>query len=212
MATARQERELTEAEKRAAQKRLQQEFERRITVLAAQLAVGLVSISAWLRLFSSELRAYHLAAALIASDGVLTPLVRQIVSARVARELGFLRSFAGEMEDGRFPVDAEARIRQRSKLYSGSADATFEETRLRNMGLPPLPAYPRDHSTDCRGFCYCHWDIIQLDGDGNWDAFWVHDPLQDNCEHCPQRGKTWFPLKIRGGEIQPYSSAGLFRV
>jgi hypothetical protein len=214
MATARQEPELTDAEKRQAQKRLQVEFERRVTVLAAQLAIGLLSISAWLRLFSSELRSYHLAAALIISDGGVTPLVRQIVTVRVARELGFLRAFATEMENGRFPVDAEARIRLRSRLYSGSGFATFEEVRLRMMGLPTLPAYPKDGQSDCRHNCTClGWDIIQLEGDGNWDCFWrLGTPDSDHCEQCPERAKVWFPLMVRGGVIQPYQSVGLFRV
>lgn len=206
------ERELTDAEKRAAQKRLQAEFERRVTILAAQIAIGLLSISGWLRLMSAEIRSYHLASAVIASGGELTPLAREIALARIARELGFLRAFGADIESGVLPIDAEARIRQRSKLYAGSGEATFEQTRLRVMGLPDLPAYPRDHSTDCRSHCYCRWDIITLEGEGNYDAFWVHDPLQDNCEHCPRRAEAWFPLLIRGGEIQPYSSVGLFRV
>lgn len=212
VANRQRERALTDEEKREAQKRLQEEFERRVAILATQIAIGLLSIGGWLRLMTEEVRTYHLAAALIASDGQLTPLARQIAEARIGRELRFLRAFGADLDSGKLPIDAEARIRQRAKLYSGSGDATFEEVRLTQLGLPRLPAYPKDHSTSCRGFCYCRWGIVQLEGDGNYDAFWHYDPLQDNCEHCPRRAAAWFPLQIRGGVIQPYSSVGLFRV
>lgn len=192
-----------------AMRALQGEFNRRVTAVAEALATGRIDIDAWQAAMQAELRRYHLAAGVIGygrSDAAAIALGSQ----RAAEQITYLNTWADELRDGRFPVDSASRLRQRARLYAGAGEATMMRGITRSSGMPDLPAYPKDHSTDCRHNCYCRWDIRQV-GRADWDCFWRYDPARDNCKQCPRRARVWSPLRIRDGVIQPYDAAGLFR-
>jgi hypothetical protein len=49
--------------------------------------------------------------------------------------------------------------------------------------------------------CHCAWDVVQLEGDGNYDCTWVMSAVE-HCQQCKQRSLDWAPLKVRGGIVQ----------
>lgn len=191
---------------------VERDFVDRVTVLAEQLAIGRITIDQWQRAMQDELRRYHLVAAIIAAGGVAlaTAATLAIASRRSNEQIGFLNRFANELRSGVFPVDALARLRQRARSYSGAGEATFGESQDQAVGMPRLPAYPKDHQTDCVHNCRCRWEKKQLEGNGNWDCYWILGDA-NHCEQCPRRAVVWNPLKIRNGVIQPYNPTMLFK-
>ena len=67
------------------------------------------------------------------------------------------------------------------------------------LGLP-LPAMPRDGTSQCLSNCGCAWEIAELDGDGNYDCTWQLGKTE-NCQTCRQRAADWSPLQIRDGRL-----------
>lgn len=188
------------------------DFSQRVTVLAEQLAAGRITLAQWKRAMQDEIRRYHLTSAIIGAGGLALAGASAllIARARLITQTRYFNQWAAEIESGTFPIDAAARLRQRARLYAGSGWATQAESFMNAMGLPTLPAFPRDGTTQCRNNCLCHWEVTKLEGRGNWDCRWVLG-VAEHCDNCPRRAALWNPLQIRGGVIVPYNRAGLFR-
>ncbi|RMG78485.1 MAG: phage portal protein, partial [Chloroflexi bacterium] len=179
--------------------------------LANQLERGQISPQQWLDQMTELLRRFHIAAGIVGVGGVENVNNGTLNESEnnFYDQLGYLVNWAQTGIAIGLAADA---ILNRAMLYAANGRATAERARLRRMGLPELPAYPGDGTTDCRTNCKCRWDIKKLDGDGNFDCRWVIDPLYENCQHCVARSKTWQPLEIRGGVIKPYPrDANLWR-
>jgi hypothetical protein len=186
---------------RAAQARLQAEFDRRVTAYAAGLADGRIDIPTWDSLMRQELRRYHLATAITGAGGPSNADADtfRLGQRKAEEQIAYLKAWTQELTDGRFPVDAAARIRQRAKLYGGAANATFNESQALALGLPPMPFQPAI-GTDCKSNCKCHWEFVQLPGSGNFDCYWRLAEAE-HCATCKQRAKIANPLKVRGGNF-----------
>lgn len=112
---------------------------------------------------------------------------------------------------------SEAQIRARSRQYFNATRTLYERGNAAAYGLANvLPAYPGQQpcTTDCCAGCQCYWDIQPANlgnpDEEDWDCYW----RLGSAEHCPQcerRSVAWSPLKVRGGKVQPYRRAGLFR-
>lgn len=101
------------------------------------------------------------------------------------------------------------RLRQRTSLYFQRTREAFERANAKAFGLPPLPAYPGDLSTQCQAGCQCHWLIEKLPGNGNFHCAWVEDPNVENCEHCSARSTLWSSLSVVNGVLQPFTDVRL---
>lgn len=191
---------------------IERDFIQRVTVLAEQLAAGRITLSEWKTAMRDELRRYHLTNAIIGAGGLALAGAGALLIAqsRTVAQIKFFNEWTNQIERGDFPIDAEARLRQRATLYAGAGQATLDEAMGNAMGIPRLPAYPRDGQTQCMNNCKCRWEYTKLPGLGNWDCRWVMG-VAEHCQHCPRRAQVWNPLQVRNGVIQPYNSTGLFK-
>lgn len=194
--------------RRAAVDKLRADFEERVRTLAYALAVGRITLVLWLAAMQDEIRRYHLACAAIGANGVIDEAIVRLVEQRSTEQIHYLNQWASALSTATITAALFALIRSRALLYAGAGLATFYRAVTTVAGMPALPAYPGDGSTECLTNCQCWWIINRL-GSGDWDCFW----WIQSAEHCPQcaaRSFEWYPLKIRGGVIQPYNRAGLF--
>ncbi len=93
----------------------------------------------------------------------------------------------------------------RAALYGESLGQVYQRyyvaARGARVGLPDLPAYPRDGSTVCRVRCRCQWKIVKRAND-LYEATWKLGQAE-HCPDCIQRAKDWNPLRLiymRGAE------------
>lgn len=187
-------------------------FEQRAAQLAQALVDGRITVQEWRVALASEIADLHVAAYVLGAGGVeqLDAEDFAALNDKLDEQLGYLNAWAAELDSGELP--SLKALQARSNMYGSAAEVTQVRALTEAIGMPVLPAYPKDYQTDCRHNCYCHWRIETLDGVGNWDCYWEYDPLRDNCKQCPKRHEVWYPLQIRNGVIQPYNAVGLFRV
>jgi len=119
---------------------------------------------------------------------------------RLQAQRDFLDGFRGDVEG----MSPEA-IKRRARMYIGSGQATMQEAATTRLGMPLLPAYPKDGTSDCLNNCRCWWDIQSLEGNGNWDCIWTLRPAE-HCPTCEARARAWSPIQIRNGVIQPFDA------
>jgi hypothetical protein len=158
------------------------------------LEAGRVTPQAWAEQFARALAEGHTAALRAGGVSPTSPAGRRVLERTVATQLHFLRGFRAVVEAApAFQAGWKARAAQ----YAQSVGAPYWAGRTR---LLPLPALPKDGSTQCRGNCGCSWEIVELAGDGNYDAFWRRGK-NDSCGTCLAREQAWSPLRIRDGEL-----------
>lgn len=152
-------------------------------------------IEAWRDAFAGLIARYHTAAQLVGQGGgVLSVAGRQALVKAVQAQLGYLDGFAANL---RAP-SADAMGRQaRAAMYAEAIGASYWRGATRML---PLPALPKDGTTQCLTNCGCSWEIDQLEGDGNFDCTWVLG-TSENCQTCSQRAADWAPLRIREGRL-----------
>lgn len=126
-------------------------------------------------------------------------IVGNMLRAEYRQMEGFIDALrAGELTIGQ--------TRARARLYLMKSRQAFERGNSEAHGIPKLPAYPGDGTTECMNGCHCRWHIVKRKGKGNFDCYWEIDPTVENCETCLARADEdgWAPIEIRGGVIQPY--------
>ena len=171
-------------------------FGQRLDLLADDLASGSLSADQWHEAMRREINIIHQVYAQTGGGSAS--------QARIDAQLEFLDGFRADVE-GMSPEQ----VKRRSRLYIGSGQASLQEAATASIGLPVLPAYPKDGSTECLGNCRCFWDIRPLEGSGNWDAVWTLRPAE-HCATCVTRASLWSPIAIRNGIIQPFETAGVY--
>lgn len=112
-----------------------------------------------------------------------------------------LRRFQADLETK--PVSL-AEVRRRLSLYFQKTREAYERANAKAYGLPPLPAYPGDLTSQCKAGCRCHWRIDKL-GEGRFQCFWENDPEAETCETCVGRRAAWYPLEVVQGVIRPFT-------
>lgn len=196
----------------ASQGKLQVAFQQEMGRLAKDLASGNITTQEWQRQMKRELKLLHVGSRVISVGGWDNVTSEQVARAMstVEDQYAYLERWEQELQNTEITPEMSDKIARRASLYANASEATFDEGYYGAIGMPPLPAYPRDGSTDCLTNCKCSWVIRTIDENrGDWDCTWK----MGNAEHCPQcrqRARVWSPLKIRGGVIVPYNRGGLF--
>lgn len=151
----------------------------------------------WYDEIARQLRRYHLAGFLSGYGGERVPSKADPVLAQdVATQLKFLRQFKVEIQGA---AEWQAGWNARAEMYARSIQTPYWRGATK---LLPLPAMPGDGTTACLTNCKCAWRVDELEGDGDFDAYWVYGATERHCQTCREREAQWGPLQIRGGVLQ----------
>jgi len=126
---------------------------------------------------------------------VMTPVDYSRLNSIIQKHFDEIDSLSDRIGDGNYSAG-------QIRVYSGSIiNGTRESAEQGNASAygVELPAYPTDGTTLCNKGCKCHWDLRQLPGDGNVDAYWTLG-IAEHCQTCKDRASLWSPLQIRGGQ------------
>lgn len=120
-----------------------------------------------------------------------------IASDYFEEQMGFLGNFIVQISENR----GERKIPGgafRAAMYGESLGQCYQKAYFKargsRLGLPDLPAYPRDGSTECLTNCRCQWSIKKL-SDVFYEARWKLGPVE-HCPTCIDRGDIWNPISI----------------
>lgn len=150
---------------------------------------------AWEAEVARQLARYHGAAMLAGADvAALTPAMRTAVTRDLAIQLAFLRQFGVAVRSGK---QWERGYQARAAMYARSIQVPYWQGATKLLPLPAMPA----EGTQCLTNCKCQWEVQQLEGDGNYDAYWRR-AADDSCQVCRQREQEWSPVRIREGVLQ----------
>ena len=91
----------------------------------------------------------------------------------------------------------------RARMYAQALEQVYQRAYMaaagQKIGLPPLPAYPRDGSTRCRTNCNCYWEgpLEREDENGRYYALYWRLRPGESCDDCIRRATVqWNPLKV----------------
>jgi hypothetical protein len=118
----------------------------------------------------------------------------EIVSDYLKTQQDFLATWITDIEDAKQLVGGVYRAQAYAQSLEQVYQRAFMLAKGQVIGMPDLPAYPRDGSTRCRTNCYCAWRI-EKKSDTEYRAYWQLKPA-DHCEDCVRRSKDWNPLRI----------------
>src|SRR3990167_5408349 len=172
--------------------------------LSAQVHSGQLTVDQWLEQMRIADRNLH--AALYRSglgrelDGA--DLAR--LNERIRQQWEFLDGFAADIRAGKLTPE---QIKARARMYLDNGQASLQEGAVARLGIPLLPAYPKDGQSECLGHCRCWWDIRQVEG--GFDCFWTLRPAE-HCSTCENSAALWSPIQVRNGVLGPYSTIGTF--
>lgn len=165
--------------------------------LMAELEKGDITVEQWKEHMAEALAAYHTAALMTGqSDDELMEEQIEELAEQLHAQYEYLDGFAAVIAGGLAAGTlAWATWTSRAHMY---ASAITEQYWRGRGGSWPLPYYPAQ-DTDCMSNCGCEWQIDELDGDGNADAYWRRGK-NDSCATCLQREAESSPFKIRTWE------------
>ncbi len=176
---------------------LEAQVKAEIAQLMARLRAGSLTPAEWEAQMQVTLATYHQAAAMagLKDAGIEPDELTDALAEQYAYLKGFRQTVA-EFSGDEAPWGAwEAR----AAMYGDAIGASFWRS---YAGGWPLPAYPRDGTTQCLTHCRCEWRIDVLDQEaGDADAYWELSPVE-HCQTCIERAAQWAPLRIRGGVLQ----------
>lgn len=166
-----------------------------ISAATNALEVDLRRIDDWYDELARQLRRYTLAAYMNGSgDTKLSDDAQQLVADLTHAQLEYLAAFRDEVKAA---DEWKPGWAVRAQMYAQSIKNPYWSGKTADW---PLPAMPGDGTTQCYTNCGCAWDIQELDGDGNADAYWRRSK-SDSCQTCVEREAQWGPLRIRDGEL-----------
>jgi hypothetical protein len=168
----------------------------RVDMLTNDLETGTMEPTAWRDSMAAVLAQGHTAAYMA---GAGTTELEQSDQRRLMQDLraqlGFLDNFTVEIQAA---DEFQKGWNARARMYADAVGMSHYRGQFRMWALP---AVPRDGSTQCLSRCNCSWEIVELEGEGNADAYWRLGP-SESCQTCVERAAQWSPLKFRGGELQ----------
>lgn len=174
-------------------RRLLNRLRRAVEAVTDNLEAGEVTADQWRDTMAATLEqaypAAYKAGAAADPDGEAAKRIAE----QVAAQLKYLDNFTVEIKDG---AEWQAGWNARAAMYAEGIKVPYWQGATKVLPLPAMPA----EGTTCLTRCKCLWDVQQLDGDGNWDAYWRRG-ANDSCQTCVQRAAEWSPLKIRGGRL-----------
>ncbi len=164
-----------------------------------------ITIEQWDRSFLDSINAGNIAATSLAKGGLanLNQEDYRLIQRDNRTQSGYLRRFKRDID-----TLTPATALNRATLYTGATTSRYWTAHTRAIGLPLLPAMPGVR-TSCGSNCNCNWNIIQLAGLGDWDCQW-RVSKSEHCPECLMRQRTFNPLRIRNGIVQPFNPNGLY--
>lgn len=163
--------------------------------LQAGLFTDPAEVAAWQQVMEELLTRYHAAALMTGLEALdLPPRAIEVLKRTLTTQFSFLDQFALAIQDD---SEWQAGYNARARMYAEAIGQSYEAGTTK---LLPLPALPRDGSSQCLTNCYCHWETVQLAGEGNYDCYWRLG-TKENCQTCQVRAQRWNPLQIRGGSL-----------
>lgn len=177
----------------------------------AAFLAGRIDRTQWEREMRKYLRNLHFTTYVVGRGGADKLTSRDLIEYRklVDRQFMFLADWINSVDVATPP--SEAQMNARIGMYANNSVSTAEVANSLARGLPLLPAYPRDGSTQCYTNCKCKWRYAKRD-DG-WNVFWTMGRAE-HCPNCVKRSRTWNPLRYRNGVLlneQRLQVADLFR-
>jgi len=163
--------------------------------LAGSVASGQIRTNAWVEGMRQEIRRSYISQYLLGKGGVqnMTQADWGRLGGLLKNQYQYLNRFAGDLNAGTM---SEAQIRQRAELYIQSSRQAYERGRVASLGMPALPAYPGDGSTQCVTNCQCHWEHQETESE--WLAYWTLGAAE-HCPDCVARSKDWNPYRMSKG-------------
>lgn len=168
----------------------------RVDMLTSELEAGTMEPAAWRDGMAATLAQGHTAAYMTGQEsGDLATADQRRLMRDLHTQLGFLDNFTAEIQEA---PEFQKGWNARARMYAEATGASYYAGKFK---MWPLPALPRDGSTQCLSRCNCSWEIDELPGEGNANATWKLGP-SESCQTCLERADQWSPLKIRAGELQ----------
>jgi hypothetical protein len=163
--------------------------------LAERVAGGGMNVQQWTLEMRQLVKATYVDEYAMARGGrqMMTQRDWGILGSQIKSQYKFLAGFERDMMDGKL---SEGQARVRAGMYVESGTQAFERGKAEGLGIPSLPAYPGDGSTQCRANCRCHWQIDDMGAE--WHATWTLG-VAEHCGDCVSNASQWAPLVIAKG-------------
>lgn len=164
----------------------------RMQKITQRLNAGEITPARWERELAREIRIAHTTQFAFGRGGrsQITAADREEIARLVQHQLTYLREFREQIRSG---AVSAAQALARTQQYGNAAIAAYEAGYGASFGIPRLPAYPGDGSTECHGNCRCHWRITETST--TWEAVWMVES-SNPCTTCSLRGRAWAPVVI----------------
>ncbi len=164
--------------------------------LMSHLEAGDLTATAWRDDMAAVLTRGHLASYMTGQESSeITAASMKRLLKDVTTQLSFLDNFTVEIQSA---AEFQKGWNARAAMYAEQVGASAYAGKFKMWALP---AMPRDGSTQCLSRCNCSWDVQELEGDGNADAYWRLGP-SESCQTCLERAQQWSPLRFRNWELQ----------
>lgn len=168
----------------------------RVDMLTSELETGTMEPTAWRDSMAAMLAQGHTAAYMSGQESAeLAASDQRRLLRDLQAQLGFLDNFTAEIQKA---AEFQKGWNARARMYADAVGASYYAGKFKMWALPALP---RDGSTQCLSRCNCSWDVQELEGEGNADAYWRLGP-SESCQQCLERAQQWAPIQFRGGELQ----------
>lgn len=179
----------------------------RMGVLARRLANSEINVYQWQQAMRHEIRMAYIDQYILGHGGrkTMMPTDWGRLGAEIRKQYNYLTRFVNDIEagkytnpDGTLQIDA---IRARAELYMKSSRAAYEQGHAFGIGMPPLPAYPGDGTSECIANCRCYWSIHEVRDETRnkviaWECRWVAQGDAESCPTCRERAQEWNPLRL----------------
>lgn len=168
----------------------------RVDMLTSELETGTMEPTAWRDSMAAMLAQGHTAAYMSGQESAeLAASDQRRLLRDLQAQLGFLDNFTAEIQKA---AEFQKGWNARARMYADAVGASYYAGKFKMWALPALP---RDGSTQCLSRCNCSWDVQELEGEGNADAYWRLGP-SESCQTCLERAQQWAPIRFRNGELQ----------
>lgn len=160
--------------------------------LTDRLFGGEISLQRWQLDFRRDLKDIYRNEYLAARGGInnMTQADWGRLGGILRRQYEFMNRFYDDLAAGRVSKD---QARARAEMYFKSARQSFERGQRAALGMPDLPAYPGDGTTQCLSNCQCSWEVQETED--AWLATWTLGAAE-HCPDCVQRSNDWAPLRL----------------
>lgn len=163
-----------------------------VNTLAKQLADGDISLNQWVVGMRQNVKDSFIDQYMLAAGGRnnMTQADWGRVGQMVRNQYEYLDRFAVDVANGRY---TESAVAARARMYVESSSQAFERGNTVTRGMPDLPAYPGDGSTQCLSNCRCRWVIKETDTE--WQCTWKLGQAE-HCPDCVERSRIWAPYIV----------------